>query len=252
MIQNLFSVAPMGENDDLIPVFAEGDEQNLRKVSIPAQLPVLPLRNSVLFPGVVMPININREKSVRLVRDAFTADRSVATVMQKDAKLDDPTFGDLHRVGTAARILRLLEMPDGTTTVILQGTRRITLEAVVAEKPYFTARVNVLEDILPATPNEPYELLIGSIRDVAMNIIRLSPHLAPEAAFAVKNIDSKLFLINYLAANTEVSGDDKQKLLEVDGIEQRAQGLLELLMREKQTLELKSEIQQKVHKDLNE
>ncbi len=240
----------MGDNDELIPVFAEGDEQNLRNVKVPEQLPVLALRNSVLFPGVVMPININREKSVRLVRAAYAADRNVATAMQVDAKLDDPTFDELHKVGTAARILRLLEMPDGTTTVILQGTRRIALEEMISDDPYFTAKVRVLEDTLPE-PSESYDLLIGSIRDVAMSIIKLSPHLAPDAGFAVKNIDSKLFLINYLAANTEVSGDDKQKLLEIDKIEKRAQSLLELLMRERQTLELKNEIQQKVHQDID-
>ena len=240
----------MGDSDELIPVFAEGDEQNLRKVKIPERLPVLPLRNSVLFPGVVMPININREKSVRLVRAAYTTDRNIAAVMQKDAKLDEPKFEDLHRVGTAARILRLLEMPDGTTTVILQGTRRIALEKSAAEAPFFIAQVSVLDDVMPQ-PKESYELLIGSIRDVAMSIIKLSPHLPPDAGFAVKNIDSRLFLINYLAANTEVSGDDKQKLLEIDSVEKRAEALLELLMRERKTLELKSEIQQKVHQSLD-
>ncbi len=242
---------PVSDNDELIPVFADGDEQNLRKINVPEHLPVLALRNSVLFPGVVMPININREKSVRLVRAAFASDRNVATVMQKDAKVDDPVFDDMHKVGTAARILRLLEMPDGTTTVILQGTRRIALQEMVSNDPYFVAKVTVLEDVMPQLPNEPYDLLIGSIRDVAISIIKLSPHLAPDAGFAVKNIDSRPFLVNYLAANTEVSGDDKQKLLEIDGIEKRAEALLELLMREKQTLELKNEIQQKVHQDID-
>jgi ATP-dependent Lon protease len=251
MIQSTYNVMPANDNDELIPVFADGDEQNLRKINVPECLPVLALRNSVLFPGVVMPININREKSVRLVRAAYAADRSVATAMQVDAKVDDPAFDDLHKVGTAARILRMLEMPDGTTTIILQGTRRIALQEMVSNDPYFMAKVRVLEDVMPTLPNEPYDLLIGSIRDVAMSIIKLSPHLAPDAGFAVKNIDSRPFLVNYLAANTEVSGDDKQKLLEIDSIEKRAEALLELLMREKQTLELKTEIQQKVHQDIN-
>ncbi|MDR2813973.1 MAG: endopeptidase La [Prevotellaceae bacterium] len=239
-----------GDSAELIPVFAEGDEQNLRQIQVPQQLPVLALRNSVLFPGVVMPINISRDKSVRLARAAYNSDKKLAAVMQRDAKLDDPVFDDLHKVGTAANILRMLEMPDGSTTIILQGTRRIALGSMVSDDPFFVANVEALEDIIPP-PNENYDLIIGSIRDVSMTIIKLSPHLAPEAGFTVRNIDSKQFLVNYLAVNTEVSGDEKQKLIEIDSVEQRASALLEILLRERQALELKSEIQQKVHKGID-
>jgi ATP-dependent Lon protease len=239
-----------GDSEEFIPVFAEGDEQNLHRVKVPKQLPVLALRNSVLFPGVVMPINISRDKSVRLARAAYTSGKKVAAVMQRDAKTDDPAFDDLHKVGTAANILRLLEMPDGSTTIILQGTRRIALGSMVSDDPFFVATIKVLEDIVP-TPNENYDLIIGSIRDVSLTIIKLSPHLAPEAGFTVKNIENKQFLIDYLAANTEVSGDEKQKLIEIDHVEQRASALLEILLRERQALELKSEIQQKVHKGID-
>ncbi|MGL4364028.1 MAG: endopeptidase La [Bacteroidales bacterium] len=251
MIHRAYTLSSANDNDELIPVFSEGDEQNLQDIDIPENLPVLALRNSVLFPGVVMPININRKKSMHLVRTAYASDRNIASVMQRDAKQDDPSFADLHTIGVAARILRLLEMPDGTITIILQGTRRIKLENLVSESPFFIAKIKTLKDIHPISPNEPFDLLIGSIRDIALSIIKLSPHLAPEASFAIKNIDNKIFLINYLSANTEVSGNDKQKLISIDKLELRAEALLELLLREKQSLELKSEIQQKAHKDID-
>ncbi|MDR1417139.1 MAG: endopeptidase La, partial [Prevotellaceae bacterium] len=227
------------------------DEDRFAQMAVPEQLPVLVLRNAVLFPGVIMPINISRDKSVKSARAAHGADKNIAVVMQRDAKQDDPAFDDLHKVGTAARVHRLLEMPDGSTTVILQGTRRILLESMVSDDPFFVASVQALEDIMPQAPNENYDLLVGSIRDVSMTIIKLSPHLTPDTGFAVKNIDNRQFLINYMASNTEVSGDEKQKLLEAGHIEQRAASLLELLLRERQALELKSEIQQKVHKGID-
>ncbi|MGL4955781.1 MAG: endopeptidase La [Bacteroidales bacterium] len=251
MIHSAYTLSSASNNDELIPVFSDGDEQNLQDIDIPENLPVLALRNSVLFPGVVMPININREKSIRLVRATYAEDKNIATVMQRDAKQDEPTFADLHTVGTAARILRLLEMPDGTITIILQGTRRIELKELIHDEPFFVAKVYTLDEIAPIPPKETFDLLVGSVRDVALSIIKLSPHLAPEAGFAIKNIDNKSFLINYLAANTEVSGNEKQKLIILNNIEERAEALLEILLREKQSLELKSEIQQKAHKDID-
>ncbi|MDR0712594.1 MAG: endopeptidase La [Prevotellaceae bacterium] len=250
-MKSSFTLQSSDDNEEFISIFAEGDEQNLHKVQVPKQLPVLALRNSALFPGVVMPINIYRDKSVKSVRAAYNADKNIAAVMQRDTRQDDPTFDDLHKVGTAAHILRLLEMPDGSTTVLLQGTRRIVLDSMVSDDPFFVANVKVQEDTISES-NENYELIIGSIRDVAMTIIKLSPHLASGSEVAVKSIDNKQFLINYLAVNTEVSGDEKQKLLEIDSIEQRASALLEMLLRERQALELKSEIQQKVSKGIDQ
>jgi ATP-dependent Lon protease len=238
-------------NDDFIPVFAEGDEQNLNRVEVPKQLPILVLRNAVLFPGVIMPINMSRDKSVKLARAVYNSDKNLAAVMQRDAKQDDPSFEDLHKVGTAARILRLLEIPDGSTTIILQGTRRIALGRMVANDPFFVATVEVVEDIVPA-PSKDYSSLVSAIRDVSMTVIRLSPHLAPDAGITMKNINNRRFFVDYLASNTEVSGDEKQKLLEIDNIEKRAAALLEILLRERQALELKSEIQQKVHKGIDQ
>ncbi|MDR0688608.1 MAG: endopeptidase La [Prevotellaceae bacterium] len=238
-------------NDNFIPVFAEGDEQNLNKVEVPKQLPILVLRNAVLFPGVIMPINMSRDKSVKLARAVYSSDKNLAAVMQRDAKQDDPTFEDLHKVGTAARILRLLEIPDGSTTIILQGTRRIALGRMVANDPFFVATVEVVEDIVPA-PSKEYGSLVSTIRDVSMTVVKLSPHLAPDAGVTMKNINNRRFFVDYLASNTEVSGDEKQKLLEIDNIEKRAAALLEILLRERQALELKSEIQQKVHKGIDQ
>ncbi|MDR1023053.1 MAG: endopeptidase La [Prevotellaceae bacterium] len=250
-MKSSYQVHASGEGEEFIPIFSEGDEKRLNQVKVPAQLPVLALRNAVLFPGVIMPINISRDKSVKLARAAYSADKNIAAVMQRDAKQDNPTFDDLHHTGTAARILRLFEIPDGSTTIVLQGTRRIALESMVSDDPFFVANVQVLNDIAP-TPSENYDLIVGSIRDVSMTIIKLSPHLAPDAGFTVKNINNRQFLINYLASNTEVNGDEKQKLLEINDIEQRAAALLELLLRERKALELKSEIQQKAHKGIDQ
>jgi ATP-dependent Lon protease len=250
-MKSSYHVRASGDSEEFISIFSEGDEKRLNQVKVPAQLPVLALRNAVLFPGVIMPINISRDKSVKLARAAYAADKNIAAVMQRDAKQDNPTFEELHSVGTAARILRLLEMPDGSTTIVLQGTRRIALKSMVSDEPFFVANVQVLKDIAP-TPNENYDLIVGSIRDVSMTIIKLSPHLAPDAGFTVKNINNRQFLINYLASNTEMNGDEKQKLLEINEIEQRAAALLELLLRERQALELKSEIQQKAHKGIDQ
>jgi ATP-dependent Lon protease len=238
---------PANEDVDFIDVFDDSNEHKIRKVHVPEQLPVLVLRNSVLLPGVLMPINISREKSVKLARAAYAADKNVAAVMQRDTKQEDPQFEDLYRIGSAAQILRMLEMPDNSVTVILQGTQRIELQQLLTDEPYFIAAVKPLEDIIPDKSNTDYNLVIDSVRDVAMEVIRLSPHLTPEAGFAVKNIGNRQFLVNYLAVNTEVSGDEKQKLVEIDSLEQRAKALLEVLMSERKALELKNEIQQKVH-----
>ncbi|MDR0414087.1 MAG: endopeptidase La [Prevotellaceae bacterium] len=251
-MKSSYKMLSPNDGDEFISIFSEGDEQRLNEVNIPEQLPVLALRNAVLFPGVIMPINISREKSVKLARTAYSNAKNIAAVMQRDSKQDDPSFDDLHKMGTAARILRLLEIPNGSITIILQGTRRVLLENMVSDDPFFVASVSVQEEIMPAMPNENYDLTVGSVRDVSMAIVKLSPHITPDAVSAIKNIDNRQFLINYLASNTEVSGDEKQKLLELDHVDERAASLLEVLLRERQALELKSEIQQKVNKGIDQ
>ncbi|MDR1225714.1 MAG: endopeptidase La [Prevotellaceae bacterium] len=236
--------------DEFIPVFADSDEDNLRNTPVPSVLPALSLRNSVLFPGVVLPININRDKSVKLVRAAYAGDKNIATLMQVDAKIEDPKVEDLHKVGMAAHIMRLIEMPDGSITMLLQGTRRIELLRMVESEPYFVGEVSVLDDIAPE-PSEDLNVLIESIRDVAWRVIKLSPHLAPEAGFAIKNIESKSFLVNYIASNLEVSGNEKQALLEIASVEDRAKALLAVLMREVGSLEVRQDIQNKANKDID-
>ncbi|MDR3329081.1 MAG: endopeptidase La, partial [Prevotellaceae bacterium] len=242
---------PADNGEGSLPMLPDGNAAGAQQADIPTTQPLLVLRNSVLFPGIVIPINISRAKSVRAARAAYASDKNIVAVMQHDSKQDDPTFDELHKVGTAAHILRLLEMPDGSTTVILQGTRRIVLEELLSSEPFFTVRVALLEDIAPKASKD-YDLLAGSIRDVAVNIINLSPNLPNEAGFAIKNIDNKQFLINYIATNTELSGAEKQTLLEHDKFEERASALLQLLLREQQAMALKSELQQKVHEGINQ
>ncbi|MDR3296643.1 MAG: endopeptidase La [Prevotellaceae bacterium] len=245
-------LSPANEDVDFIDVFDDSNEHKIRKVHLPEQLPVLVLRNSVLLPGVLTPINISREKSVKLARAAFAADKNVAVVMQRNTEQEDPQFEDLHRIGSAAQIVRMLELPDSSVTVILQGTQRIELQQLLTDEPYFIAAVKPLEDIIPDASNTDYKLVIDSVRSVALEVIKLSPHLAPEAGFAVKNIGNRQFLVNYLAVNTEVSGEEKQKLVEIGNLEHRAKALLEVLMREQKALELKWELQQKVSEGIHQ
>ncbi|GHT10733.1 Lon protease [Bacteroidia bacterium] len=235
---------------DIIPVFSEGDEKKLSQINVPKSLPVLALRNAVLFPGIIFPINISRQKSVKLVQDAYASDKNLAVVMQRDSKVEDPRLDELYAVGVAARILRIIEIPDGSTTVLLQGTRRIALQDVVSQEPYFVVNVEALEDSLPPATEE-FNLLIGSVRDVALRIIQISSQAAQEVCFAIKNIGSRMFLVNYLATNIDIESTDKQTLLEMANIEDRSKALLELLLKAEDTLSVKREIQKKVHKDID-
>ncbi|GHU95818.1 Lon protease [Bacteroidia bacterium] len=235
---------------DIIPVFSEGDEKKLSQINVPKSLPVLTLRNAVLFPGIIFPINISRQKSVKLVQDAYASDKNLAVVMQRDSKVEDPRLDELYAVGVAARILRIIEIPDGSTTVLLQGTRRIALQDVVSQEPYFVVNVEALEDSLPPATEE-FNLLIGSVRDVALRIIQISSQAAQEVCFAIKNIGSRMFLVNYLATNIDIESTDKQTLLEMPNIEDRSKALLELLLKAEDTLSVKREIQKKVHKDID-
>ncbi|GHT66830.1 Lon protease [Bacteroidia bacterium] len=240
----------MSENKDIIPMFGAEDEGVMNTIPVPAALPVLALRNAVLFPSVIIPINLSREKSVKLVNTVFAGDKNVAVVMQKDTKVEDPRFDELHTVGVAASVVRVIEMPDGSTTVLLQGLRRIALKELVSESPYFVANIEALTDTLPAAAQE-YNLLIDSIRDVALRIVQMLTHLANEASFAIKNITNKTFLINYLATNIEIESDDKQKLLEISDVEQRAKALLETLLKAEGAMLVKRDIQKKASKDID-
>jgi ATP-dependent Lon protease len=240
------------EGREIIPILSDGDDQELDEVEIPGSVPLLPLRNTVLFPGVVIPIAVGRKKSVQLVREAYRGDKLVAAVAQLDAEIDDPQIRDLNVVGTLGQIVKLLEMPDGTTTAIIQGRRRISVLNIVQTEPYLTAQVKAIPDKKGGEDEKDFEVIIGSLKDLSMKIVKLNPNISPEATFAVKNIENSTYLINYICANTEINVNDKQKLLEAMNLKERGMRLLEHLVREIQLMELKNELQSKVKYEIDQ
>lgn len=240
----------MDSKSPVIPIYSSEDEDAV-SVEVPEVLPILTLRSSVLFPGAITPITVGRNKSMRLVRDIEQQGALLGAVLQKEAAVEDPAPEDLYKVGTVARIIKTLEMPNGNLTVILHGLEKFEVHDYVTSEPYYKARVRPLHDINPDKDNVKFEALVESIKDIAVNIIKLSPSLPQEATFAIKNIDSKKGIINFISSNIEFSDADRQNLLEAPGLLIRAQRLLEILVREQQLLQLKSEIQQRVKQDID-
>ncbi len=235
----------------VIPIVSDEDELT-ESVAIPTTLPILSLRSSVLFPGSITPITVGREKSIRLVRDVESSGGVLGAVLQREADVEQPAGDDMYRVGTAARILKILEMPNGNLTVILHGLEKIEIIDYIASEPYFTATVNVLKDVAPDKNNVEFTALVDSIRDVALNIISISPNLPKEATFAIKNIDSKRGIINFICSNLDFTDADRQRLLEAPGLLARSRKLLEILVHEQQLVELKNKIQSKVKQDIDQ
>ncbi len=234
----------------VIPIVTEGDEP-AEETEIPEIIPILALRSSVLFPGSVTPITVGRDKSISLVRAVNAESGILGAVLQRESDVDDPSPADMYKVGTAARIIKILEMPNGNLTVILNGLEKIEVNEYVATEPYFRARVTALRDTLPDMKGVEFEALVDSIRDVALSIINVSPLMPKEAAFAIKNIDSKRGIINFICSNMELSDEDRQTLLEAPGLLARSRKLLEILIREQQLAELKNEIQGRVKNELD-
>lgn len=238
--------------NDMIPIISDGDDADLENVEIPGLLPLLPLRNNVLFPGVVLPISIGRPKSVQLIREAYRSDKQIATFAQKDPDVDDPSPSDLHSTGTLGQIVKLLEMPDGSTTAIIQGRMRIELAGITSTEPYFMARVEPRPEARPEAHNKEFDAIVGSLKDLSLRIIKLNPNVSPEASFAVKNIENNTYLINFICSNTDIKVADKQRLLESNSLRDRGFLLLEFLVKEVQLLELKNELQSKVKIDIDQ
>ena len=237
---------------DIIPIIADGDDGELEDLDIPESIPVLSLRNTVLFPGVVLPISIGRPKSVQLIKEAYRNDKIVGTVAQKDPDIENPEYKDLHSVGTMGQIVKLLEMPDGSTTAIIQGRKRMVLQELVSDDPYFTARVKTIPEVKPDTVSKDFDAIVGSLKDLSLKIIKINPNISPEASFAIKNIENNTYLINFICSNTDIKVQDKQKLLEINSLRDRGFMLLEFLVQEIQVLELKNELQSKVKSDLDQ
>ncbi len=234
----------------VIPIISGGDD-TIEDVKIPEVLPILTLRASVIFPGSVTPITVGRAKSIALVR-AVDADGGIlGTVLQRDSDIEDPVPDDMYKIGTSARILKILDMPNGNLTVILAGLDKIEVGEYITTQPYFKATVTPIQDSTPDAKNVEFTALVESIKEVALNIIDISGSMPKEAAFAIKNLDSSRAIINFICTNMELSDDDRQHLLEAPGLLARARRLLEILVREQQLAEIKSDIQSKVKQDID-
>lgn len=237
---------------DIIPIIADGDDGELDDLEVPEAIPILSLRNTVLFPGVVLPISIGRPKSIQLIKDAYRNDKIVGTVAQKDPDIENPQFNDLHSIGTIGQIVKLLEMPDGSTTAIIQGRKRMAIKELVSFEPYFVARVKTLPEVKPDASSKDFDAIMGSLKDLSLKIIKINQNISPEASFAIKNIENNTYLINFICSNTDIKVQDKQRLLEINNMRDRGYLLLEFLVQEIQVLELKNELQSKVKSDLDQ
>ncbi|GAB4510435.1 MAG: endopeptidase La [Allomuricauda sp.] len=242
----------LDEDAELIPLLTPEDEEQMNRESLPETLPLLPLRNTVLFPGVVIPITAGRDKSINLIKDANNGSKVIGVVSQKDESVENPGPEDINTVGTVARILRVLQMPDGNTTVIIQGKKRFKIDALLTEKPYITAKVSEAAEERPDDQSGEFEAIIDSIKELAFKIIKDNPNIPSEATFAIKNIQSNPFLINFVSSNLNLSVSEKQQLLEMPNLQERALATLKYMNMELQKLELRNDIQSKVRSDMDQ
>jgi len=240
------------ENSELIPLMTTEDEKEINNELLPETLPILSLRNTVLFPGVVIPITAGRDKSIKLIDDANKGSKVIGVVSQKDETIEDPTAKDIFETGTVARILKVLKMPDGNTTVIIQGKKRFKVAEVITEEPYMNATVREVPESAPINNNQEFSAIIDSIKELALQIIKQSPNIPSEASFAINNIESNSFLVNFVSSNMNISVKDKQKLLETSDLKKRALETLKFMNIEFQKLELKNDIQSKVQSDMSQ
>ncbi|WP_303310520.1 endopeptidase La [Hymenobacter sp. BT730] len=240
------------DSEEVVSIVATDPEQTMLEGDMPEVLPLLPVRNTVLFPGVVLPVTVTRKKSIRLVRKAYRGNKLVGVIAQKNTQSDDPTLTDLYTVGTLARILKLLVLPDGNTTIIIQGQSRFQVQEQVQESPYLTARVSYFPETFPAKNSKEVKGLVASLKDAAAKMLKLNPEIPQEAQVALDNIDSPAFLTHFLSSNINVEVGVKQKLLEISDGVQRGTQLLELMLKEIQLLEIKRDIQTKVHIDIDQ
>lgn len=238
------------ETPEFISLLSPEEEEAMNKEQIPETLPILPLRNTVLYPGVVIPITAGRDKSIQLINDAYKGNKLIGVISQKSAEVENPEPDDLFKVGTVAKIIKLVRMPDGNITIIIQGKRRILTEEYVQEEPYFIARVKALVEENPEK-GEELAATISTIKDLAKQIIKLSPNIPSEAVIAINNIESPSFLINFIASNLNVEIEAKQEILEINEIQAKAEEVLYHMQREQKMLELKNQIQSKVKTDID-
>ncbi len=242
-----------GEQEmDFMPIIPinETEQDNLNDTEIPKEIPILPLRNTVLFPGVVLPITVGRDKSIKAVQDAYKGDKLIGVLAQKDSSVEDPSMNELVDVGTIAKIIKVIKMPDGGTTVILQGKRRFKVDAMTTDDPYFKAQIILLQEE-EAPKDQDFEAYISNIKDLAVQIIQLSPNMPTEASIILKNIENPSFLIHFISSNLNTELAEKQELLQTDHIKARADLLMQLLQRELQFAELKNKLTNKTKTELD-
>lgn len=246
------SLQGLDEDAELIPLLTAEDEEEMNSEKLPETLAILPLRNTVLFPGVVIPITAGRDSSIALIKEANNGAKVIGVVSQKDGDVEEPGVGDINTLGTVARILRVLQMPDGNTTVIIQGKKRFEVAEVLTEKPYMTATVREAKEERPEPMNAEFAAVIESVKELALTIIKNNPNIPSDASFAIKNIQSDSFLINFVSSNLSVGVKEKQELLEIVSLQERALAMLKYMNVELQKLELKNDIQSKVRTDLDQ
>lgn len=251
-IDNLSLQEIMDEESELIPLMTPEDEEEIQREEVPETLPILPLRNTVLFPGVVIPITAGRDQSIQLIKAANKGSKTIGVVAQNNEAVENPSRKDLHDIGTVARILRVLKMPDGNTMVVIQGKKRFEIGEFVQEEPYIVATAKELKEKLPSKKDSEFSAIIESIKDIALKIIKENPNLPSEASFAIKNIQSTSFLVNFVSSNMNLTVKEKQELLKTDSLKKRALATLKYMDAELQRLELKNVIHSKVREDMDQ
>ena len=240
------------QETEFIPLISSEEEDRMNTEEVPEKLPILPLRNNVLFPGVVIPITVGRDKSIKLIQDAYKGNKIIGVVSQKDSSVEEPNYNDLYSVGTVAQIVRLLKMPDGSNTVIIQGKKRMRLLDMIQPEPYIIAKIDPFKEVRIKKFNKESLALFDSLKDMALNIIKQSPNIPSEASFAIKNIESPTFLVNFISSHMQAEVKEKQKMLEEPEVIERANLLLKHLNKELQILQLKNDIQSRVRVDIDQ
>ena len=249
MFENFFLPTGMDKEGDFMPFISIDEDTVSRKDEYPPALPILALKNTVLFPGIVIPITVGRDKSIKAIQSAYEDGKMIAVLSQKEAKTQDPTTDDLYTIGTVARILKLLKMPDGTTTAILQGRNRFALDEMMSDSPFLLGRISVVAETNAQNQLE-FDAIISSIKDLAQQIIELSHQIPSEAVVMLKNIHNGAFLLNFITSNLGIDVKMKQEILEINDLGKKAEVILEQMDNELQLLELKDKIETKVRSDL--
>lgn len=241
----------LDEDSEYIPLLSAEDEDSMRNEKVPDILPILPLRNTVLFPGVVIPITVGRDRSIQLIKDYNKTDKIIGVVAQRSDLTEEPAGEDLYRVGTVARILRMLRMPDGNTTIIIQGKKRFVIDEYTQSEPYHKARVSALDEPIPDKADKEFLAIVSSLKETSVQIVKISPNIPSDASFAINNIESAGFLVNFISSNLNARTEEKQRMLEVPNLKDRSLMVLEFLNKEFQMLQLKNQIQNKTKMDLD-